>query len=548
MSQQIESLTRWIEAEEDEHLEFKEANNRFDFELLVKYCCAFANEGGGNLVLGVSDRRPRRVVGSQAFPDLQRTKLGLVERLHLRIDACELRHADGRVLVFQVPSRPVGVPIQYGGAYWMRAGESLVAMTSDQLKRIFEEAQPDFSAQICPAAVLSDLEPAAIAEFRRRWAAKTRRDDLAAAIDERLLHDAELVTEDGVTYAALVLLGSHRALGKHLAQAEVIFEYRSDEASIGFQQRLEFRVGFFSFFDELWKLIDTRNDRYSYQEGLFRYDLPAFNEEALREAVLNAVSHRDYRLAGSVFVKQYPARLTIISPGGFPSGVTPENIIFKQSPRNRRIAEALGRCGLVERSGQGADRMFGAAIREGKLPPDFVGTDAYQVTVSLDGKVQDGAFLMFLERLSQERGATLHVDDLLVLDAVHRTKPIAGQLTPRIDTLVDLGALERVGRGRGVRYLLSRRFYKDTGQRGTYSRKRGLDRDTNKALLLQHMQRNQQDGSPLRDLQEVLPHLSKNQVQTLLREMKSEGRAYSLGQTRAGLWFPGGATGEGQGA
>lgn len=528
-----------MEADEDEHLEFKEANSRFDFELLVKYCCAFANEGGGHIILGVSDQHPRRVVGSQAFSDLQRTKLGLIERLRLRIDAWELQHGDGRVLVFSVPSRPIAVPIEYNGAYWMRGGESLVPMTSDQLKRIFEEAQPDFSAQVCATATLADLEPAAIAEFRRRWAAKARRDEIAGFSDQRLLQDAELLVDDGVTYAALVLLASHRALGRHLAQSELIFEYRNDEASISSQLRHDFRRAFFLIFEDLWTLIDARNDRYSYQEGLFRYDLPAFNEEAVREALLNAVSHRDYRLPGSIFVKQFPARLEVSSPGGFPPGVTAENIVFKQSPRNRRIAEALARCGLVERSGQGADRMFGAAIREGKLPPDFNGTDAYQVTVSLHGKVQDCSFLMFLERLTQEQGVTLHIDDLLVLDAVHRQRLIAPNLTSRIDPLVDLGAIERVGRGRGVRYLLSGRFYRTLGRQGIYTRKRGLDRDTNKALLLKHIERRRTEGCPLSELQDVLPSLSRAQVQTLLREMKKDGIAHPMGQTRAGRWFPG---------
>jgi ATP-dependent DNA helicase RecG len=539
MSDLLDQLAQWMGAAEDEHLEFKEANNRFDFELLVKYCCAFANEGGGHIILGVSDQRPRRVVGSQAFSDLQRTKLGLIERLRLRIDAWELSHPLGRVLVFAVPGRPVGVPLEYHGAYWMRGGESLVPMTQDQLKRIFDEAQPDFSAQVCDAATLDDLDSAAIGEFRQRWAAKAKRDELTAVSDSRLLRDAELLVDDGVTYAALVLFGSHRALGRHLGQSEVIFEYRTDEGSIPSQQRREFRLGFFLFMDELWSLIDARNDRYSYQEGLFRYDLPAFNEAAVREALLNAVSHRDYRLAGSVFVKQFPAKLKVTSPGGFPAGVTPENIVFKQSPRNRRIAEALARCGLVERSGQGADRMFGAAIREGKQPPDFLGTDAYQVAVTLHGKVSDESFLVFLERLTQERQASLHTDDLLVLDAIHRQLPVSPALKHRIVPLVELGALESVGRGRGVRYLLASRFYKSVGKPGVYTRRRGLDRDTNKALLLKHLQRNASAGSPLGELNQVLPTLSAKQLQHLMAEMRQEGLVHLRGATKAARWYPG---------
>ena len=115
MTVSSQQLQEWLNAKEDEHLEFKEAKNRFDFERLVKYCAALANEGGGSIILGVTDRLPRRVVGSQAFDELERTKAGLIERLRLRIEAGEIRHPGGRVLVFTVPSRPIGVPIPSRG-------------------------------------------------------------------------------------------------------------------------------------------------------------------------------------------------------------------------------------------------------------------------------------------------------------------------------------------------------------------------------------------------------------------------------------------------
>jgi ATP-dependent DNA helicase RecG len=545
VSEALAQLAQWMSAKEDEHLEFKEANNRFDFELLVKYCCALANERGGRIVLGVTDKPPRRVVGSSAFEDVQRTQHGLLEKLRLRIEATEITHPDGRVVVFTVPSRPIGVPLEYKGAYWMRSGESLVPMTPDQLKRIFDEGQPDFSAQICAGATMADLEPAAIAEFRKRWATKTRRDDLASLSDERLLSDAELVIDGAVTYAALVLFGSHRSLGKHLAQSEVVFEYRSNEANISHQQRVEYRLGYFSFHDELWKTINLRNEVHSYRDGLFRAEIPAFNEDAVREAILNAVSHRDYRMAGSTFIRQYPTKLEIVSPGGFPPEISPETILYKQSPRNRRIAEALARCGLVERAGQGADRMFASALREGKLPPNFARTDAYQVCITLDGQVQDEAFLLFLERLAQERQLVLHVDDLLVLDAIHRELPIPEPVAPRLGNLLELGAVERLGRGRGVRYLLAERFYKTVGKPGTYTRKKGLDRETNKALLLQHLTHNE-EGSPLSDLQGVLPGLSSKQIQHLLAEMKEQSTVHVVGTTRAARWFAGPRPAEGE--
>jgi ATP-dependent DNA helicase RecG len=145
---------------------------------------------------------------------------------------------------------------------------------------------------------------------------------------------------------------------------------------------------FFFYHDRLWNEINSRNDRQSFQEGLFRTDVLTFDEESVRESVLNAVAHRDYRHGGSVFVRQYPKRLEVISPGGFPAGITPENILDGQNPRNRRLAEALAKCGLIERSGQGVNLMFENAVRQGKALPSFVGTTADEVRLTLEGAVQ----------------------------------------------------------------------------------------------------------------------------------------------------------------
>jgi ATP-dependent DNA helicase RecG len=240
----LQELRAWMDSREDEHLEFKEAKNRFDFEELVKYCVALANEGGGRIIFGVTDKRPRRVVSCHASEPLGRTKAGLIERLRLRVEADEVAHPDGRVIVFHVPSRPVGMPIQYKGAYWTRSDENLVAMTADHLKRAFDESGPDYSAQVCPSATVDDLHPEAIGDFRRRWVKRSGNLALAKVSVEQLLQDAELMDERGVTYAAVVLFGKRASVGRLLPNAEVIFEYRSGEAAGRASERIEFREGF----------------------------------------------------------------------------------------------------------------------------------------------------------------------------------------------------------------------------------------------------------------------------------------------------------------
>lgn len=524
-----------LDAPEGRNVEFKRAENRFNFEELVNYCVALANERGGTIVLGVSDERPRVVIGTKAFSEPGRTEAGLFDRLQHRIPVEEIHHDGKRVLLVQVPSRLPGTAWQHRGAYLMRAGDALVPMSDDRLRRIHLETGPDFTAEICEAATLEDLDPAAIEQLRRLWQRKSPDQDISSRSDDRLLADAELVVAGQVTYAALILLGTRQALGRFLGQAEVIFEYRSSEAPGPAAERREFRSGFLPFLDEIWQAINLRNDMQHFQQGLFVWDVPTFNERAIREAVLNAVSHRDYRLGGSVFVRQYPRRIEIVSPGGLPAGINQENILWEQNPRNRRIAEVLARCGLVERAGQGFDLIYRECIRQSKPLPDFSRTSENSVWVTLHGEIQDPEFLRFLEEIGKERQATFTTEDYLVIDLVHREQAVPEYLTPRLQVLRDEGIIERVGRGRGVRYLLSRRFYRFLGKGGTYTRRKGLDRETNKELLLKHLQ-GSPGGRPLAELHQVLPQLSRRQVQDLLQELRSEDRVNLSGQRRWARW------------
>ncbi len=538
MTVSLDDLATLLREPEGERLEFKSAQTSYAFDKLAEYCAALANEGGGKIVLGVTDRRPRQIVGTSAFAEPGRTVSGLIERLHIRISTAEINHPDGRVLIFEIPSRPIGVPIAINGKYLARSGDTLRAMTEGELRKVFDEGGADFSAQVERDATLDDLDPVSVELFRKQWIKNSQNQTLASLSVEQLLSDAELLVNGGVTRAALILLGTHAALGRYLGQAEVVFEYRNSDSSISHQQRIEYRQGFLSFLDDLWTTINLRNEVVQFQDGLFRRDIPVMNETAVREAVLNAVTHREYRLLGSVFVKQFPRKLEITSPGGFPAGVTAQNIIRKQSPRNRRIAEACFRCGLVERSGQGADRIFEELLRQGKPKPDFTGTDDYQVSITLQGEIQNPDFLRFLEKVSAQQQLSFSVEDLLVLDAIQREESVPEELKPRLANLLEHGVIERWGRGRGVRIILSRKFYDFIGKRAKYTQAKGLDKEQNKALLLNHIKDSADEGCVLSELEQVVPALSKSQVQKLLQQLKTEGKVKSVGMKRFARWIP----------
>ena len=534
MTATSQQLQKWLNAKEDEHLEFKEAKANFHFEKLVKYCAALANEGGGSIILGVTDKLPRRVVGSTAFAELGRTKAGLIDKLRLRIEAEEITHPDGRVLVFTAPSRPIGVPVAVDGAYLMRAGEELAPMTPDMLRSIFDEAGPDFSAEICPKATRADLDPAAIESLRDRWGRHSGNKALAKRSVDKLLRDAELILPNGVTYAALILLGTRATLGRFLAQAEVIFEYRSTARPGPANQREEFREGFFSFYDRVWELVTLRNDMQHFQERFVMHPVPTFSEIAVREALLNAVSHRDYRHPGSVFVRQFPRHIEIVSPGGFPPGITPENILDQQLPRNRRIAETFARCGLVERSGQGADRIVEECVRYGKLLPDYSRSDPHQVWLKLDGEIRDENFLKFLERIGQGTLDTLDPHDFLILGLIASGKRLPAELQPHVPRLLELGILDRTGHGKPI---LAKRLYSSTTGVSAKAIGRETLRERNRRALRDHIATHA--GCSLQEIMAAFSELTRNRIQSYLKQLRSEELIHPSGTTKSARWFPG---------
>ena len=534
MLNNIMTIEEILNAKEGEHYQFKEGRRRFDFQEATHCCCALANCGGGKLVFGITDKRPRQVVGSMAFDQPERTRMGLIEKLKVKVDF-QLYEQDGkRVLVFDVAGRPLGLPVQCEGIAWWYEGDSLIPMPETVRRDIYAETGLDFSGCVCPPATVSDLDAAAIESFRSRWIEKSGNKRLANLSMEQLLQDCEAITDDGITYAALILFGKREALGKYLPQSEVIFEYRSSNASGPANQREEFRTGFFACYNRLWELVNLRNDIQHYQEGFFIFDVPTFNESVVREAILNAVSHRNYQLAGSIFIRQYRDRLLIESPGGLPRGITLDNILDRQLPRNRRIAEILALCGLVERSGQGMNIIYETSVKEAKDLPDFTGTDDNFVNLTLNGLVFDKKMLAIINKIGNERLDVLSTADFLVINALYRRMNLNENLCTRLKHLTELGLVEHIGR---KEYVLARGLYSAVGKPGTHTRIVGLDRETNKELLLRHMRDKGAEGAPLKEFQQVLPGLNRGQIQVLLRELRNEDRAYVTGKTKSARWF-----------
>ncbi len=142
-----DTVRKLLEEKEGEHIQFKEARNRFSFEEAARCCCALANNCGGRLVFGISDKRPRTVVKSQAFEQPERTRTRLTASLKVDVDFHLFTYYGKRILVFDVKSRPIGLPVQYEGIAWIYEGDVLKPMPEAVRYRIYEENGDDFSSR-----------------------------------------------------------------------------------------------------------------------------------------------------------------------------------------------------------------------------------------------------------------------------------------------------------------------------------------------------------------------------------------------------------------
>lgn len=341
------------------------------------------------------------------------------------------------------------------------------------------------------------------------------------------------MTNDGLNYASLILFGKKEKISSLFPCSEIIFEWRQDSKKISHDYRISWREPFFKIYNDVWNTINARNIRYPFQEGFFQREIFAFNEKSIREALLNAVAHRDYSISGrSIIIKASPEEFCIESPGGFPPGINYQNILTKTYWRNRAIAETFEKAGLVERSGQGIDDIFANSINEGKGMPDFNGSDEYSVCLHIPAQVKDKNFIIFLEKVTREKQITLSFEEIFELEQIRQQKIIT-QLESK-DKFLELGLIEKVGRTKGAKYILSHQYYTYSGKAGVHTRLTGISREQKKELILNHIHRN--GKGYIRDLIDAL-NIERKDVNNLLVELKKVGKIDFVGSKKSGHWI-----------
>ncbi|GAA0878173.1 hypothetical protein GCM10009119_11410 [Algoriphagus jejuensis] len=459
--------------ESEDKVEFKAATKNYSFagsehrdqaerrRCFLGYVVAFANEGGGMLVLGMADKAPHEVVGS----DFGQGQIGALEdetysRLGIRVRMEELYENGLRVLVAHIPSRPVGKMLKFEGVPLMRVGESLRNMSDEEMFAILSEQEPDFSAKICEGLKIADLDESAIKAMKESYALKQKNPGFIQLSTEQVLSDLRLQEEGRLNYAALILLGKKEIIREKLPQCKTIWEFRATESQIHHDTREVIEEPLFLAITQMWRLINqpTLNKKYPIQVGAYIFDLFDFNEAVIREAVLNAEAHRDYSITSEVVIKQYPAKIVITNPGGFPKGVTIENLLTVSStPRSRLMTEILEKTGLVERSGQGVDKIFSITLSEGKAEPDYSDSNMYQVSLVLRSEIIDKAFHIFISQYqNSDREPKLGVEQIITLCKIRNgiSQNLKGAMVSQLEKM---GLIQKLS-GHTLRYTLSEEY------------------------------------------------------------------------------------------
>lgn len=372
-------------ASEHQRLEFKEAKTQFDFRTLCKYCVALANEGGGQLLFGIADKPPRPVVGTAAVNDPTGMAEKLFQILGFRVDVEAVNHPDGRVVVFHIPSRPRGTAYHLEGTYFMRAGEELVPMSEDQLRRIFAEGEPDWLEEysrtgLDAAQVVELLDTQGFFELLKLPYPTDQSGVLDRLQRERLV---DLVAGSYAIHrlGALLLAKKLQDFPDLSRKAPRVVVY-TGTSKLDTKLDQPGTKGYAVGFRELVHFVMSQLPQNEIIENALRKEVKLAPEIVIRELVANALIHQDFRVTGaSVMIEIYADRLEISNPG---DPIVPiERFIDGYQSRNERLADLMRRFAICEEKGSGVDKVI-QAIEAHQLPaPDFrTGFKRFSVVVS----------------------------------------------------------------------------------------------------------------------------------------------------------------------
>lgn len=530
---------------ENEVVEFKEAKNGYDFSKLGKYFSALSNEANLKrqpaawLVFGANDRR--QVVGSNfrfARKDLDSLKEEIANKTTNRITMVEIhevQHAQGRVVLFEIPAAPKGLPIAFDGHYYGRDGEALSPLNLEEIERIRAQSTvEDWSAAIVPEAGLDDLDEDALAVARRNY--RNKFPDKAAEVDVwddmTFLNKAKLTIKGRITRAALLLLGKEEA--EHfLLPAEAKIRWLLKDNQGNDRDYALFGLPLLLAVDKVYAKIRNLKYRYIRDGTLFPEEVDQYEPYAIREALNNCIAHQDYALAGRINVIEREESLAFTNLGSFVPGDV-RRVVMEDAPeehyRNRFLVAAMFNLKMVDTAGGGIRKLF-LFQRQRFFPMPDYDLSANRVKVTLTGKVLD---LDYARLLARDGGLSL--PEIMGLDKVQKRQP----LDDDEERLLKARALIE---GRKPNFYIAKPIAQRTGQKASYSKNRAFDKQYYLDLICKAVA---EHGSLTRkDIDELLwnklpdwmdDKQRKNKVGNLIGELRRTSRIINRGSDAQPSW------------
>lgn len=540
-------LNTLLAAGESEVVEFKETHDNFSLSDIGKYFSAIANEANlrgleaGWLVFGVNDKS--HIVTGTRFREEPARLMALKQQITDGIEPStsfkdiHVAHAPaGRVVLFEIPAAPRGMPIAWQGHFYARNHDSLVPLSLVKQDLIRQQGgAQDWSAAICPDAGLSDLDPEAVAKarelFKARFKSRLSEADIDSWSDAAFLDRAKLTINGRITRTTLLLLGkaeSTHHLSPHVA--ELTWKLEGPERAYE-----HFHPPFLLQTSALYQRI--RNLRLSFLPPgqLIPVDIPKYEQAIVLEALHNCIAHQDYTACERVLVTERSGELEFSNAGGFFDGTPDDYVLGNRTPRryrNRFLTEAMVTLRMMDTMGFGIrEVMFKGQARRYLPMPDYDLSDAKHVVLKLAGRFLDENYSRLL--LTHD---DFTLADILALDRVQKHLPINDDA---IRALRRRGMIE----GRKPALHLSAKLAEATDDKGRYIRHRRQDDAHYRHLILDYLRQfKTASRDDLRDmLLPVLPAIlsveqKENKLKNLLAALRRDGAIVRDGPPTKALW------------
>ena len=546
---EIQSLLEELEQQpanalEDQDLDFKEwipRSMKDSVALVVEMAICMANGGGGTVVFGVNEKATGRALAILGVPpevDVNRLKKAVYDSTDPKLtpvfEGLLVPEGTGRVLVMQIYP---GIPpyTDTAGRGKVRIGKDCQPLTGTLRRRIMvETGETDFTATEISGRLESLISASAMERLRQSAARERAPDDLLRESDRNLLGAIGLIRKGRFLRAGLLLAGTTEAIREHFQG--YAWTHLRMATDTDYSDRADGQDAIPLAMERIIDRIMADNPIATVPQGLFHFEIRTYPEIALREAVLNALVHADYRIHGPILLKQFKDRLEISNPGGLPGGITPENILRHEPvPRNPTLVDALTRLRLVNRSNLGVRRMYQALLIEGKEPPSIL-DEGEAVRVIFRASKLSVPFRMFVAD-EANRGRILSVEHLLIVQHLLRhpeidtataaritqqTEPDARETLSLMET--EFGYIERGGTGRGTYWTLRHDLHRKLSAPGHPERDRRIDWEAAKTRVLSVLMEKSRHGEVGLSNAEIrqIARMDRFQVIRLMKELMAE--------------------------